>query len=234
MFESLSLSSLLILGAVGTYVLGFLFRNPIYIRLLVVLGSVFYAWYYWVAGPEPLWDAIFGSALIAVASAQGVIQLAWSKSPSSVRKENRHIFQVMPGIEPGLFNRLMKFGEKLTVETPIVLTREETRPEALWFLVKGEVVLERNAQNPVSIGNAAFIGELAWMLNEAASATVVAQPGARLVRWNHDDLRKLVKRSQRLELALEAAIATDIARKLARSRPIDDPVAIASSVKIGA
>lgn len=234
MFATLSLSSLLIVGAVGTYVLGFLFRSPIYIRLLVVLGSVFYAWYYWVAGPEPLWDAIFGSALVAVASAQGVIQLAWSKSPSSVRKENRQIFQLMPSIEPGLFNKLMKSAKVLTVETPTILTREGARPEALWFLLAGEVVLERNTQSSVSFGKAAFIGELAWMLNDTASATVVAQPGARLIRWNHDDLCNLVKRSPRLEMALNAAIAHDIARKLASSRPIASQAAMGGSVQLGA
>ena len=219
-----SVSSLFIVGAVGTYVLGFLFRNPIYIRLLVVLGSIFYACYYWIAGPMPLWDAIIGSLLIAVASGQGVVQLYWSRQPGAVRPANRDVFEMMPAMEPGLFNRLMKAGSRMTVETPTILTREGAKPEALWFLVSGRLTLERADHAPISITNTGFVGEIAWMLKDAASATVIAEPGAELVRWDHTDLAGATRKSQRLELALEAAIAVDIAKKLARSRPIETAV----------
>lgn len=220
-------TSLFIVGAVGTYILGFLFRSPVYIRLLVVLGSIFYACYYWIAVPTPLWDAIIGSLLIAVASGQGIVQLYWSRQPGSVRASNRDVFEVMPEMEPGLFNRLMTAGSRVTIETSTLLTREGARPEALWFLVSGQLSLERADHPSVLMTRPGFIGEVAWMLKDKASATVVAHPGAELVRWDHADLARATRKSQRLEMALEAAIAVDIAQKLSRSRPIEaisDPI----------
>ena len=72
------------IGAVSTYVLGFLFCNQIYTWLLVVLGSGLCIAYYSVTGPTPLWDAIIGSSLIALAIAQPYNQgQFWSRKGRS-------------------------------------------------------------------------------------------------------------------------------------------------------
>lgn len=75
MFDQLNPTSLLIVGAVATYVIGFLFRDQIYTRLLVGLGSGLYILYYMTVGDVPLWDAVIGSSLIALSSLQGVLFL---------------------------------------------------------------------------------------------------------------------------------------------------------------
>ena len=47
------------------YVIGFLIRDQLVLRLLLLTGTMFYALYYFLSGPlwEPLlWDAVLGSA----------------------------------------------------------------------------------------------------------------------------------------------------------------------------
>jgi len=55
----------------------------------------------------------------------------------------------------------------------------------------------------------------------AASATVVATPGCEVLQWRCADLRRATRYNAKLEVALEAIIAQDIARKLASSRPFE-------------
>ena len=95
----IDLTALLITVAVGTYVLGFLFRNQIYIRLLVFIGSIAYGAYYWIVGPEPLWDAIIGVGLIAAASLQGMVRLWWSRQPGMIPHDLRPVWERMGDIE---------------------------------------------------------------------------------------------------------------------------------------
>ncbi len=219
MLEAISPSSLLVLGAVSTYVLGFLLRDQIALRGLVTVGSTLYATYYWTAGPEPLWDAIAGSTLIGIASLQGMVRLTWSRLPVAVPRGTEHILGRMGDIEPGLFRQLMKVGKRMKAKAPLTLTRQDTPPDALWFVVSGSVTLERQGHTAMTISDGCFIGEIAWLRAGNASATVIVSAGAELVRWSHRDLRRLLNRNHRLDIALQALIAQNLANKLSTSFP---------------
>ena len=220
LYEYLNLTSLLILTAVGAYVLAFLFRSQIYIRLLVVLGSVCYCAYYLTVGSEPLWDAFLGTALIALASFQGMVRLWLSRIPAILNSADRPVWRLMGDIEPGLFRQLSRAGKRIEIETTTILTQEGAAPDALWFLIEGELRLERRRQPSARLQGSGFVGEIAWLNRGSASATVIAEPGTKLIRWHVPTLRRTLRKNHRLELALEALIAHDMARKLANSSPI--------------
>ncbi|MCC5987077.1 MAG: cyclic nucleotide-binding domain-containing protein [Pararhodobacter sp.] len=126
----------------------------------------------------------------------------------------------MGNIEPGLFRQLNQAGETIEIEASTILTQEGVAPDSLWFLIEGELRLERRGQAAVGLNGSGFVGELAWLNRGISSASVIAQPGARLIRWNVPELRRKLRRNHRLELAFEALIAHYMARKLARSGPI--------------
>lgn len=222
MLSELDASSLLIVLAVSTYVLGLLFRDQIYIRLLLVVGSVLYIVYYATVGASPLWDAIAGSALIALASLQGIVRLIWSRLAIAVPRDARHIHAVIGEIEPGLFRALMRCGERSVVAETTPMTTHGVRPDALWYLVQGTAMLARSDAPPVRLAGPGFVGEIAWMTGGTASASVAAEPGAEVVRWDHARLGDCVRRNMRLERALEALIAQDLSCKLAARKPLAD------------
>lgn len=220
MFEHLTQSSFLILGAVGTYVVGFLFRDQIYTRLLVFTGSLLYIVYYLTVGDAPLWDAAIGSSLIALSSLQGALVLWWSRSIWTIPKDDRTIFQSLGHIEPGLLRQLMRAADRIETETSTVLVQEGEAAQYLWYCISGGVVVKRTGQHAVTIMRPGFVGEIAWLTEGTASATVLSQPGSVLLRWRKEDLRKQVRRSKRVEDALDALIAKDLATKVASSHPI--------------
>jgi hypothetical protein len=219
--DAIDTKSLLIFAAVSTYVLGFLFRDQIYTRLLVAIGSSFYIIYYFIVGPTPLWDAIIGSSLIALSSLQGLLVLCWSRMQIAVPKSARHIYRSIGKIEPGLFRRLVKHAQRQIADAPLMLVTQGKAPDYLWYLVSGEATLQRDGQADVTISGPCFIGEIAWMTASPASATIIADGGVELLRWTSRDLRRAMRYNGKLEVALQAIIAQDIARKLAKSRPIE-------------
>lgn len=219
--DGIDAKSLLIVAAVSTYVFGFLFRDQIYTRLLVVIGSSFYIFYYATVGPTPLWDAIIGSALIALSSLQGLLLLLWGRMEIAVPRSARHIYTSFGKIEPGHFRRLIKFADRRVIDAPLVLVEQNKRPDMLWYLVDGNATLRREGQDDVVLSGPAFIGEIAWMTTGLASATVIADAGVELLGWTRNDLRRAMRYNAKLEIALESLIAQDIARKLAKSRPFE-------------
>ncbi len=128
-------------------------------------------------------------------------------------------------VEPRLFRDLMEVADLRTAEIPLRLTVAGRSPEHLWFLIDGELRLEkegevRHLEGPM------FIGEISWLTHAPSTATVVVQPGAEFVEWDRRELRRAARRNPRLRTGLEALVARDVARKLAHGRlpaEVDDP-----------
>lgn len=205
-------------AAVLCYITGLLFRDQIILRLLILAGSCCYIAYYSVAAAEPLWTAMAGSSLIVLANLYGLGALLASRRPSIVPERQRGLREAMGGMEPGLFTRLMRLGDELRAGGEVEMTRQGERPDALWFLVSGRARLRKGGQAG-ELEGPCFVGEIGWLTGSEASADVTALPGAALVRWDRFALRRTTRRSVRLENALDAAIAADMARKVATGRP---------------
>jgi len=117
--------------AMAAYVLGFLFREQILLRLLVLIGTGFYIAYYYNQTPVPLWDAIFASTAIGTANLIGMSRLLYSRYVLLIPMEQRGIFGAMSGLQPGEFRKLMRLGTISTAEDDLELTKEGTPPEFL-------------------------------------------------------------------------------------------------------
>lgn len=204
--------------AVLFYAFGFLFRRQDMLRLLVLIGSGLYILYYFIAGPAPLWDAILGTSVIALANLYGLLGLLVSRSRLTLRGDQRALLDVLGPLEPGLFRRLMRAGELIEAEAETPMTEEGARPEALWFVFSGAVRLEKFGRR-AEIGGPCFIGEIAWLRDVPATATTALLPGATAVRWPRARLARTLARSPRLETALEALVAQDLAQKVAAGQP---------------
>ena len=138
----------------------------------------------------------------------------------SAPKDTRHVLAKLGEIEPGLFRRLIKSGQRMTIGDNANLTIEGQRPTDLCLLLNGDLTLKRKGQIPTTISGPCFVGEIAWLTGGTASATVTSHKTCDVVKWQHEDLRKLFRYNHRIELALEALIAQDLARKLSQSAPI--------------
>ncbi len=220
----IDLPALTVYAAIGFYVLGFLFRNQVVLRLLVLAGSLLYCIYYVYAVAEPLWDAFFGTALIASANLIGLVGLLLSRARIIVPAGERDLLEALRPLEPGLFRRLMRAGEVIHAEAPIEMTQEGEAPDALWFVASGGVRIDKFG-SAVNVSGPCFIGEIAWLQGVPATAGTALDPGAVAVRWPRPALARALRRSPRLATALEALIAQDMARKVAAGAPRVAPAA---------
>ncbi|MEM7211228.1 MAG: cyclic nucleotide-binding domain-containing protein [Pseudomonadota bacterium] len=216
MTEYIFETSLLVHAATLTYVLGFAFRNQIILRLLVLIGTIFYILYYYFHTADPLWDAIFGSVLIGVATAQGLVMLVYSRYPVGFSKTDREIFAKFVMLEPGQFRQLMKAGEMHFTSERMVLTHEDEIADQMYFVLNGSIEVRKN-DSVFLVPDHSFVGEIGFVLDRPASATAVLPAGGSYIAWDRSVLSGLLERKPQLRQAFNALVTLDIAWKLSSS-----------------
>ena len=197
-------------------VLGFLFRQQIILRLLVLGGSAAYVSFYYFHPAQPLWDAIIGSSLIGLANAIGLAMLIYSRMPMGMSDQERHVYDALGGLEPGLFRKLMSAGRLRDTRAAVQLTCQGQRADTLCYVLQGRPQVRKD-DVAFRIGDRVFIGELGYMMDSPASATVDLPQGGIFVEWDRHRLKRLCARSPSVRVALDALISRDMAGKVYNS-----------------
>jgi CRP-like cAMP-binding protein len=130
--------------------------------------------------------------------------------------DEQRLVSVFSALTPGQFRRLMKVAKWVTACGGTKLTLEGKRPDALFFVLDGTITIVK-AERRFTVASGVFIGEIAWLLGTAATATVEVSPGARYVEWDAAHLRSLLTRSPDLRIAFEGMLNRDLAGKLGKS-----------------
>ena len=213
MFSS---AAILVHIAAMFYVAGFLVRDQLVLRMLVLTGTLLYLIYYYVALDDPLWDAIFWSVVMGMANLFVIIQLIFERTTFNMSEYDKRLFAVFEGMTPGEFRRILKITKWRNSDGETKLTVENEPVHSLYYVLDGPTQIHKQGQS-FSIGNSAFIGEVGFFLKTNASATVRVAEGGHYVEWNGDELRALQAKYPGIRAALHSILNADMASKVAKS-----------------
>lgn len=204
----------LVLIAGLVFTLGYLIINQVLLRVMILVGTGFYIWYYFVVADTPLWTAIWTSCAMGVANILGLMGLFARNSKLAVPQAHRDIYPLFPGLPPGDFRELMRFAQRRTLEADTRVTTEGAPNTHLVFVVSGGMrVTKGDARFRLPSGT--FVGEVAYLNHQNAAATTDILAGSEVLEWPVDALRARARRKARFKLALEAMISRDLAAKVA-------------------
>lgn len=209
-------ASVLVHIAAMFYVAGFLVRDQLRLRLLVLTGTTCYLGYYYLALDTPLWEAIFWSSVLGAANLFVIVQIFLERSTFNMSEEEKRVYEVFDTMLPGEFRRLLKISTFEDGEESVQLTQEGHPVDNLYYVLDGEIEVEKMGET-FSIPSGAFIGEVAFFLHSDASATVSVGNNGRYVKWLGDDLRRLQKKFPGIRAALHSILNDDMAAKVAQS-----------------
>jgi hypothetical protein len=202
-------------GAV-LYLICFLFRDQIALRTFAIAGDFAYMAYYYTASSAPLWEAIFWIIPNMGINIVMIILITRDRRITSLTDHEMSLFQNLRGLTPGQFRRLMKLGRWQTLDEPMVMTKEGEAVERLFYVLQGDAEVSK-AGRSFKVDSGLFIGELAYLRNKPATATVTAAPGTVVVSWSQADLQRVTAKDQELSHALSVLLSADLAEKVARS-----------------
>ena len=198
---------------------GFLARDELWLRLLMLAASALYLIYYFVVVDEPLWDALITNGVLAAVNLAMIFIVIIERTTFSMSHETAKLFKSFPMLSPGQFRRLIRSGERLEADKLTRLTEEGVVPEHLYFVINGPVDIEKN-EDLIQIPGGIFIGELAFLSRTPATASVFVDQGSHYLCWRHEDLDRLTRRSPAMNAAVVAQFNLDLAAKVSNSVPM--------------
>lgn len=216
MNEYLYAPGALVYLAGALYVLGLITINQVILRLWILSGTSVYIIYYSIVAATPLWEAIYVSMMIGTANLVGLTSLLARKFKVVVPRAYADIYDDFPPLPPGDFRSLMKLAHRYRVEDERKVTSEGEAGTRLYYVISGATRVQKG-ESEFIIPPKFFLGEIAFLIGQTSSASTWLEPGAEVLEWRFDDLRRKCARSTRFRLALEAAISVDLARKVARA-----------------
>lgn len=191
----------------------FLFRNQLLMRSFAIAGEVVYSTYYYVASDQPLWEAIWWSVPAIVINIVMIFVILRDARPSRFKDDALLLFRQLERLSPRQFKRLLKGIVWQVTDEATTLTVEGQKPEYLYFVLDGDVVLEKRGEiRPIPPRT--FIGEIAFLQSGSASATVKVQGKSVVAKWPHGFLKALFAKDDELKSAFMAMVANDLACKL--------------------
>ncbi|WP_169579690.1 cyclic nucleotide-binding domain-containing protein [Saccharospirillum impatiens] len=198
----------------------YLFTNQLGLRILLLCGTLLYLTYYFVASETPLWSPIIASSAVCMTSIYGLIRVLLDQSRLFIRAEDIAILERFPGLEPGVFRRLLKLGQIRYLRQDEELAVSGIVPDTLSYILSGNVKVSKSMVD-FEVGEGTFIGEVSMIQGVGATATVTGNTHTRIIEWDRQNLSNKMVKDERLRLAVEALLTRDIAKKLAQAAKID-------------
>jgi uncharacterized membrane protein YkgB len=115
---------------------------------------------------------------------------------------------------PDAFHSLLRQGQLGTARTGEVLAREGEELGKVFFIRSGGGVVRVGEREVGKIGPDQFIGEMSFLTQTRAAATVEVTEATRYIAWDREALRALLAERQTLEHALLKTVTLDLVGKI--------------------
>lgn len=110
--------------------------------------------------------------------------------------------------------RLIRTGEWRTFQPGTRITEQGQPVSDLVLICTGRAAVEAGGELVAHLHGGAFVGEMAFLSGQAASATVTAEQPTRAFVFDHERLRRALARDDLVAIALHRAIGRDLVKKL--------------------
>lgn len=200
------------------HAMGFLARDELVLRLLVVTGTCFYILYYISIADIPLWDAIITSSILGVINLYMIVVLVVERTMFAMDDRATRSFKYFSTLNPGEYRKINKLADRHIASTQTTLTQENNANTRLIFILEGEVLVEKHGQS-TTVNGPVFIGEVGMVLDSISTATTTIAKGVEYETWDYTELRKLMAGSTAIKNALIALFSKDMAHKVGASMP---------------
>lgn len=214
MLNSLFVSENIVHAGALLYLAAFLFRNQIILRTLIIVGDFVYILYFYFAPETPLWGGIFWSTMFTVVNVVMIGLIFADRMHFRLSANEKHLFDALGDLTPGQFRQFLKIGRQQTAASHLAITQEGHHLHELFFVLDRPLTIEKKGLVSVT-GSNTFIGEIAFLLGQPATATVTLEPGTHYFVWNTRDLKDVMRAKPALGASLSLAMNKKMAQKLA-------------------
>jgi len=197
---------------------GFMIRDELLLRSLVLTGMFFDFAFYFLQSP-PIWGSVMTNAALISVNAVLVVVIMIERSSLFMTRHQRKVYAQLQTLSPGQFRRIYRWANWKTASAREELLSEGKEADRLFFIDAESFEITKQGQ-AYTAGGPAFAGEIMLLQGGPASASVAIARDTRYAEWSVAKLRRAMQKSKPLENALIARFGHDLADKVRNSVPL--------------
>jgi CRP-like cAMP-binding protein len=190
---------------------GFLARDVLYLRCILIVAQSTLAAYGWLNGIPAIgaWNSVM-VGINTIMAARIVHERRAVLLPDDLRPLYDRSFSAL---SPAEFLRWWGQGRRETFDG-VRLVQAGERPEWLSFLLHGTVRVSRNGQTIAELPAGYFVAEMSLLTGKPANADVDALGLIEVMRWETRTLRDLHARNPLFWTRIQSVIGHDLVEKI--------------------
>ncbi|MDE2385973.1 MAG: cyclic nucleotide-binding domain-containing protein [Alphaproteobacteria bacterium] len=159
------------------------------------------------------WDTVF--ILINVYELALLLrERANARLPSEDALMLRRAFE---GLDDTQIAKLLRAADWKTFAPGDLITRQDAPVDALYFILSGRAKVEVDGHTVAHLDNGAFIGEIAYLTGNPATARVTVEEPARMLAFSRMRMAKVTASDKQINGILFQVLGRDLAQKMRQS-----------------
>ena len=215
--EFFTLADVTVTLSYAVIAISYLLTNIFWLRIAAVIGLFIEIAYFRLTGGDFRvgigWDLIF----IVI----NLFQLLWLvRDGASLKlpaKEAPLLREVLSGLDDSQIARLLKAAEWKDAAPGETLTKQDAAVDSLYFLCSGRASVEVNGSFVTYLEKGSFIGEVAYLTNDLATATVVVDEPSRILAFSKKRMAKVTAADNQISGIIYQLLGRDLAMKMRRA-----------------
>jgi CRP-like cAMP-binding protein len=185
-----------------------------WLRLVAVVGLTLEILYFILSGGDLRtgigWDLIF----IAI-NAYQIYRLMQDRLSLRLPEPDRELLRsVLSGLDDAQIARLLFAGEFSAIAKGTTLTTENQPLERLFFICAGDVRVSIAGREVSHLQKGNFVGEVAFLTEKPATATVIAEDEVRAIVFERDKLSKFFRNEAEVAGIIYQLLGRELANKI--------------------
>ena len=197
--------------------LSYLMTRIFWLRVAAVIGLFLEIAYFRLSGGDL--KIGIGWALIFIGI--NLYQLIWLiRERAKLRlpeKEAPLLREALAGLDDGQIARLLTAADWKDAAPGDLLTKQDAAVDSLYFLCSGRASVVVNGSFVTYLEKGAFVGEIAYLTNNLATATVVIDEPSRILAFSKLRMAKVTAADEQISGIIYQLLGRDLAMKMRRS-----------------
>jgi CRP-like cAMP-binding protein len=200
------------------YLLSYLVRDILWLRVLTVVAGSTLLPYYYLQRP-PLYAAIAWNALFLSINAFHIQRLLLERRPVRLNPTELELHELLfPSLTSREFKQLVDVGSWQNVDAARMIVEQGAVLDALRLIARGRLDVRVDGEAVASLESGRLVGEMSYLTGEKTSASVWACEPSLILEWPCKALESFLRDHPQQRLAVQRLIGTDLVAKL-RGRP---------------
>ena len=210
--------------------ISYFLTNMFWLRVAAVVGLALEILYYTLTRQSLTAGVPWDIAFILINLYELALLLrerALAKLPTADAPLLRRAFE---GLDDAQIAKLLRAADWRDVTAGEVITRQDAPVEALYFILSGRAKVEVDDHALAHLEHGSFIGEIAYLTGNAASARVIMEGAGRLLAFSRVRVAKVTAGDKQISGILYQVLGRDLALKMrqANTRRVLDGAATAT------